>query len=82
MSDYTPTTEVIRKIYSLDSENPWVSSEVEWTNDEFDRWLAGVKAEAWNEGFVYAIEGINNDETVGNCENPYGWPLPYREGEK
>ena len=37
MSDYTPTTEEVR-----DHNN--------WLGEEFDRWLAEVKAEAWEEG--------------------------------
>ncbi len=48
MSDYTPTTKGIK------------SSATEFNakhaDEQFDRWLAGVKAEAWGEGFDAGID--------------------------
>jgi hypothetical protein len=41
VSDYTPTTEQVR-----DSVRPW-----HYTLEQFDRWLAEVKAQAWEEGY-------------------------------
>jgi len=57
VSDYTPTTEEVR--------HGW-----KWRDDdEFDRWLAEVKAQvwddAWREGSEYPKENFN----------------PYRQGE-
>ena len=57
MSDYTPTTEEVR--------NQWACEPDEYA--EFDRWLASVKAEAWDEG--YAVDRRFNAPT----------PNPYRE---
>ena len=61
MSDYTPTTEEVRRSW----ERPyWEPSR----GKEFDRWLAEVKAQvwddAWKEGSEYPKENFN----------------PYREG--
>ena len=70
MSEYTPKTEKVRRYWQYGS-NAWLDS---LANDrdpdglfgaEFDRWLAEVKAEAWNEGAVYAaVEcGAIDDKT-------------------
>ena len=59
---YIPTTEEIRLRYS-DSRH-WG----EELDAQFDRWLAEVKAEAWNEG-------------VAACINETGMQNPYRQGE-
>lgn len=49
MSDYTPTTPVIRGAYvQLHSGASWESKQPRLV--EFDRWLEQVKAEAWDEG--------------------------------
>lgn len=52
MNDYTPTTEEVRETYA-DAHCPdlYVGHEDSCPADpEFDRWLATVKAEAWDEG--------------------------------
>ena len=75
MPDYTPTTEEVRApnmefmylAYNL-FRLPRASEEV--TNAEFDRWLAEVKADAWQEGWV------SRNDYLSHFENPY------REGEK
>lgn len=47
MSDYTPTTDDIQRlVYEYGS-----SSTVKITWEDFNAWLAQVKAEAWEEGF-------------------------------
>jgi hypothetical protein len=46
VSDYTPTTGDVRARYVRDHGAHFVS---DWA--EFDRWLAEVKAQAWEEGF-------------------------------
>lgn len=47
MSEYTPTTEGVRKIYA--EQDP------EWAA-EFDRWLRGVLADAWDEAAGWAAD--------------------------
>ena len=70
MSDYTPTTEEVRMAYEIDPENPFFSSAAEWTGDEFDRWLAEVKAEqdkATTERILAAYEkSYMYDGVIGN----------------
>lgn len=49
MSEYTPSTETIRSDYAHVT-----SFGLDLTNlryEEFDRWLAEVKAQAWDEGY-------------------------------
>src|SRR5690625_2459388 len=46
--DYTPTDEEVRRTY-IDSPAPDDAARVRYAA-EFDRWLARVKAEAWDEG--------------------------------
>lgn len=52
MNEYTPTTERVRRDYVV--ENLGSTTEPHTATDgeaEFDRWLAQVKADAWDEGF-------------------------------
>lgn len=66
MSDYTPTTKAIRRGYSR------VGSSRQQREEAFDRWLAEIKAEVWEEG-LYA----------GAADNYFGYPdNPYRHGEE
>lgn len=49
MSDYTPTTEEVRRAH-------WLGTAMRSTdhlreNAVFDRWLAEVKAQVWEEGY-------------------------------
>ena len=50
MSDYTPTTEEVSGAYNF-----WLQQcseeTVEEITEKFDRWLAEVKAQAWEEGY-------------------------------
>ena len=64
MSDYTPTTEDIREWADIDNDED---------SEAFDRWLAEVKAQAWEEGY----EQSDSDDYSGqpNSANPY------RQGE-
>lgn len=70
MSDYTPTTEEVRWQFSTDSPS-------EFMPEQFDRWLAEVKAQAWQEGtHAMALElqdHMDNHRCVTN---------PYRQGEE
>ena len=72
MSDHgTPATEQVRLTFALSADDREGSDRKnvaiwegirEVAYAEFDRWLAGVKAEAWDEGWVncyYAEEDAN-----------------------
>jgi hypothetical protein len=60
VSDYTPTTGDVRARYVRDHGAHFVS---DWA--EFDRWLAEVKAQAWEEGHGAFYEAGRG------CPNPY-----------
>ena len=72
MSDYTPTTEEVRAAYEGQlikiGDNAYQLLDEAHAKAEFDRWLAEVKAEAWQEGWDTKppYQKINN---------------PYRQGE-
>lgn len=73
MSDYTPTTEEVRRSH-------WLGTAMRSTdhlreNAAFNRWLAEVRADAWQDG-AYHIAGKDNELVhVADTENPY------RQGE-
>ena len=48
MSEYIPTTEEVR--------NRYLSEVFPEDEAEFDRWLAQIKAEAWDEGFDAGVD--------------------------
>ena len=51
MSDYTPTTGQVRHGYSISDgglNDTWLREDAE---GRFDRWLAEVKAQTWEEGY-------------------------------
>lgn len=56
MTDYTPTTEVIRQAVSFPRERLGEPRPIK--PEAFYRWLEQVKAEARHEGFV---EGLNHN---------------------
>lgn len=61
MSDYTPDTERVRNGYTYYGDD----------GGEFDRWLASVKAEAWDEGFLLATRNNPNKPHPMLRMNPY-----------
>ena len=67
MSDYTPTTEEVRLDYAPTKTFPADAEE------QFDRWLAEVKAKAWEKGLR---AGADDRLWIGLSDNPY------REGEE
>ena len=75
MSDYTPTTEEVRNQYSgFSTSNSNHTGQVYLNFAEFDRWLAEVKADAWEEGNL--AEDIGPDMRASNpyrhlTDNPY-----------
>ena len=73
MSDYTPTTEEVRLAYwngrKFSLENHDINNIA-----EFDRWLAEVKSQAWEEGYDEGyVDGSCDRERADN---------PYRQGEE
>ena len=69
MSDaYTPDEEQVREQYTQE-QPPQIGSVAE-KRAEFDRFIAGIKAEAWEEG--YAVGQTDHDCDATN---------PYREGD-
>lgn len=53
---YTPTTDEVRDVYQsrlikIDDNRFEIVDEIE-ADAEFDRWLAEVKADAWQEGYT------------------------------
>ena len=59
MSDYTPTTEDVREAYASWSD----------AYPEFDRWLAEVKAQVWDEAYTEGYRHGTCD--VEPSDNPY-----------
>ena len=71
MSDYTPTTEEVRKNYWVGtafSKNAMRTADKILEYEAFDRWLAEVKADAWDEGWLH-----NVDDRIWSSlhDNPY-----------
>jgi hypothetical protein len=79
MSEYTPTTAQVRGEYAEDIVPIGVAEA------EFDRWLAKVKAEAWDEARSAPPQYLGPDN--GHSWDCMGWedchcdtyPNPYRE---
>ena len=73
MSDYTPTTEVIRHALAFPRERLGEPRPIK--PEAFDRWLKQVKVEAWEEGHEAAAmrvpEGVWHDVTAPRPVNPY-----------
>lgn len=67
MSEYTPTTEDIR--------NYWIAQGIKRSSKrdrraaDFDRWLAEVKADAWEDGKEYGDKRANRE--IPFQSNPY-----------
>jgi hypothetical protein len=78
MSEYTATTEEVREKYA----EPWANARQRRFphSSQFDRWLASVKAEAWDEGHDSGWESRHEDALAGfmpsgphesDAQNPY-----------
>lgn len=81
MSDYTPTTEDVRREYAIAREGIEPHDEVV---AQFDRWLDEVKAQAWEEGQLALLEymGVPLYPSKGDePRNPKQPRNPYRQGE-
>jgi hypothetical protein len=73
MSEYETSSQGVRDCYSLNAETHAVSPE---RGERFDRWLASVKADVWDEGALWsAIEcgAISNEHNdfLAPGDNPY-----------
>ena len=80
MSDYTPTTEEVRQNwqgygYIRDSQLGRIKGE------DFDRWLAEVKAQAWEEGMMAFDFAVVQDKGEGDPRH-HLTDNPYRQGEE
>lgn len=71
MSDYTPTTEIVRDSFC----ESYVDHLSWFKGQEFDRWLAEVRAEAWDCGHDAGVENTISDDPYIKLINPF------REGE-
>ena len=78
---YTPTTEEVRFVYATDS---YSDARIAMREARFDRWLAGVKAEAWEEGAVWQrANAVPDDRRMkARFVSELQAANPYREGEK
>tara|TARA_R110000822_G_C15109043_1_gene472743 strand:- start:78 stop:341 length:264 start_codon:yes stop_codon:yes gene_type:complete len=82
MSGYTPATENVRNcyVYAYEQHDGSLLKPERQQRAEFDRWLAVVKAEAWDEGHKEGWESRHDDATAGfmpsgvhqsDAKNPY-----------
>lgn len=72
MSDYTPTTEEIRRAYTSYTQ-PSVSDSGELfygISVEFDRWLFHIQEDAWEAGYQAGVHDGRYD-TVRETSNPH-----------
>ena len=79
MTDYTPTTEEVRRAVTSFNEHFDHPRAAEFDGDLFDRWLAEVKAQAWEEcsdAYILKITGHSTNGGFLRLENPY------RQGEE
>lgn len=74
--DFTPATEQVRDGYAIDVEGEYgnpvdAGNNRKWAERAFDRWLAEVKASAWDEGWD-AREKLRNEPAIAkDFENPF-----------
>ena len=78
MSDYTPTTEVIRHAVSFPRERLGEPRPIK--PEAFDRWLEQVKAEAWEEGKRAGLR--QSDWEHGDTATQFVASNPYKETKK
>ena len=64
---YTPTTEEVRRVYAIDS---YSDARNAMRGERFDRWLAEVKADAWEEGYAAGDADAHTKDRLDRY-NPY-----------
>lgn len=81
MSDKTPSTKVIRKFWS--SQGIVRASKRSKREQEFDRWLKRVKADAWDAGFDAGEKDVwmHEEKQDWGSADTKCIPNPYRKGE-
>lgn len=66
-AEYAPSDEVVRHVYAL-GPNDQISQRRE---AEFDRFIAKVRADAWDEGWKHAGKVFRAAGTGPRTRNPY-----------
>ena len=81
MSDYIPTTEMVKSLYEIGKIKAYDSYDLA----EFDRWLAEVirkaKNDAWFEGFSAGWDECDDPSGFVNDKWDAKTPNPYKQGE-
>ena len=73
-SEYTPTEDEIRSLYVMGRVTLETTAQVLVDSPaEFDRFIARIKAEAWEEGYEAAAR-------YHDLDTEFAAPNPYREG--
>lgn len=71
-SEYTPPTEEVREAYQMTGDGLDFRVFAARRGEEFDCWLASVRAEAWDEGHRAPIYISNFDgDYLGKTPNPH-----------
>ena len=68
MTEYTPTTEEVRKAWNMMPHDRYYKGNLVGqlaSGEEFHRWLAEVKAQAWEEG---ERRGRDNERALMMCQ--------------
>jgi len=76
MSDYTPTTDDVREDFAF----PWSPDQIgdkQARLEAFDRWLANLKADVWDEGEEAGMKNQANWDGWRDTKPPI--TNPYRE---
>lgn len=61
MSGYIPHDDDVAMAYvHAANGDTWVAGRADALRSEFDRWLASVKAEVWEQGFFDTINGVDH----------------------
>ena len=77
---YTPTTEEVAKSYVWFRDQAFTDDKL---RAEFDRWLAEVKAQAWEEGFDAGEHDVFGRIAKVEWDKEHTCiPNPYRQGYK
>ena len=70
MNEYVPITDDVALAYiHAANGDTWVSGKARALQEEFDRWLKQIKAEAWDEGKEYGERRANRE--IPFQLNPY-----------
>jgi len=69
MSDYIPTTEVIKDACTFPRER--LGEPRNMKPEDFDRWLEQVKEEAWDQGFAHSVRTNFHSRMPRLEDNPY-----------